>query len=205
MLGSWVPTFYEEELGLPPVAASTHMMLLECSAVAGNLCVGNLFGFLIRWMKLTQHQTKRWSTFGVYCCQAVCIMVFCNAPAVSRELVARGVAVSAATIATAAVCTRNMCDSIHGAYGFVDSYSKLGGANTAVFAAVGNTLANTGSYAAPIVGAKLYQQTGSWNSVFSSCAVVYVVVGAFYARCIALRLPTTTTTGSALQRRPHAD
>ena len=203
MLGSWVPTFFEEELGLPPVAASTHMMLLECSAVAGNLCVGKLFGLLIRRLKLTQHQTKRWSTFGVYVCQAVCLMTFSNAPALSRELLHEyGIAVSAATIATLAVCTRNMCDSIHGAYGFGNSYSELGGANTAVFAAVGNTLANCGSYVAPIVGAKLYQQTGSWHSVFISCAVVYVVVGVFYAKCIALRLPTT---GDATQRRPHAD
>jgi hypothetical protein len=73
--------------------------------------------------------------------------------------------------------------------GYQRSYIELGGDNAAVFSAVGNTLANIGSWLAPIVGAAVFRRTASWQVVYGSCIAVYWAAAGFWLAFIAVEQP----------------
>lgn len=67
------------------------------------------------------------------------------------------------------------------------SYLEVGGKDTAVLMAVGNTLATIPGMIAPPLKLWLMRLTGSWMPLFSLAAAWQVAAAIFYAHCISLR------------------
>jgi ACS family glucarate transporter-like MFS transporter len=186
MLDSWSPTFYDEVLGLPPTQAAVHQTAIRLAQCLAALALPRIvFPRVEQLLHPTLLQVRRYSTPLGAIGESLCVLVFCNALVCSTYLSA---SISPVYVATVAICCRAMFSTWH-SYGYTRGYIELGGEYVAILSAVGNTFANVGSYLAPVVGAKVYHETGSWQRVYGSSVVLWWAASAFFASFIALELP----------------
>jgi ACS family glucarate transporter-like MFS transporter len=203
MLDSWSPTFYDEVLGLPPTQAASHQTAIRLAQCLAALALPRIvFPIVEQALRPTLLQVRRCSTPLGAVGESLCVLVFCNAAVCSTYLSAPlllvGATLSPVYVATSAICCRSMFSTFH-SYGFNRGYIELGGENVAILSAVGNTFANLGSYLAPVLGAKIYHSTGSWQCVYGSSVVVWWAASAFFVSFIALELPRHPGKAKALR------
>ena len=80
--------------------------------------------------------------------------------------------------------------------GYGPNYLEVGGPDTGVVSAVGNTLANVPGMVGPVVAVWLLKKTGSWMPLFTATAGIQVVAGLLFQMC-----GTTESARDILARR----
>jgi sugar phosphate permease len=166
MLSSWTPTIFDTIHGLPPAAAAPLLALPPLFGLASRLALAVSAPRIIQRGGLTTLGVRRWSWAAYASGQVLAQLVFAHA--------------TDTTVATAALVGKAVADA-PGSFNVGTSYLEVGGANSGVLVALGNTVANVGSLLAPVVGARIYAWAGGrWPPVFYSACGAYALATAVY-------------------------
>ena len=114
---------------------------------------------------------KRFSMLGTVT-QAVSALLFVLAPT--------------PLLACAASCCQYVGQSFHGS-GFSANYLEVGGKDTALMYAVGNSIASIPGLVLPSVGLLLVKRTGSYLPLFGGCGLLTFLAGLYFHATVSVR------------------
>eukprot|EP01051_Picozoa_sp_SAG22_P000662 SAG22_NODE_19_length_32182_cov_39.206963_19_plen_229_part_00 len=161
------PIYYAEIFGLSPVAIGKYLSApLAMAAAVGNGLAAAAETFLLRrgMLLLQIRRALSWVGHGM---QAGALLLF--------------VLARTPMVATVGYFFLRLGQCFHGS-GANASYLEVGGPDTAILMAVGNTLASIPGMVIPPLGVYLKRRTGSWIPLFSLAAAVQFVAAGMYSK-----------------------
>ncbi|CAE7254670.1 PHT4 [Symbiodinium natans] len=157
-LYGWIPTFYNQVLGVPAATAAFYMTCLQVADAFVKLVVAPFADQLVASGRLSILGLRRLLScigfLGFGGAMGLCSLI--TSPA----------------LVTAALVVGKSAASCHAA-GFKTNYLDISRAHTGSISGFGNTLATLSSTAAPLIAGTVIQASG-WSSMFSICFAVNV-------------------------------
>jgi len=169
-LMQWAPTYFNQVLNVPLGSVGTYLAAPATVNLVGNILVAMLESLLVS-RGVGELAIRKGASMLAAVSQAVSIVLF-------------GMARTPLT-AMLAYCGVVGGGCFHNS-GYGPNYLEVGGPDTGVVSAVGNTLANAPGMVGPIIAVWAVRQMSeraSWMPLFVGTAVIQLVAGAFFQLC----------------------
>lgn len=173
-LMQWAPTYFNQVLGVPLGHVGNYLAAPATVNLVGNILVAMLESFLVS-RGVGELAIRKGASTLAAASQSVSIVLF----GLARTPLA----------AMLAYCGVVGGGCLHNS-GYGPNYLEVGGPDTGVVSAVGNTLANVPGMLGPIVAVwavKEMSDRASWMPFFVATAGIQVVAGAFFQLCASIR------------------
>lgn len=173
-LMQWAPTYFNQVLGVPLGSVGTYLAGPATVNLVGNILVAMLESLLVSRGVGELAIRKGASTLAAISQAASIVMFGLARTPLSAMLAYCGV--------VGGGCLHNS--------GYAPNYLEVGGPDTGVVSAVGNTLANVPGMLGPIVAVwavKEMSNRASWMPLFFATAGIQVVAGSFFQLCASIR------------------
>jgi ACS family sodium-dependent inorganic phosphate cotransporter len=180
----WAPTYFNQVLGVPLGSVGTYLAVPATINLVGNILIAMLESFLVS-RKVGELAIRKGASTLAAATQAVSIVLFGLARTPFAAMLAYCGVVGGG-------CLHNS--------GYAPNYLEVGGPDTGVVSAVGNTLANVPGMLGPIVAVWAVKDMGnraSWMPLFAATAGIQAVAAAFFQLCASTRPARDTLAAAA--------
>jgi len=167
-INSWMPSYYDEVLGLSPEAAKLHLTMPHLTAMCVKLGVSALASYLRDALGFSMLKSRRVMCALGYAVTAVPVLVL---PHLKD---------SPAYLTTLCFCVALAGTGLH-AEGFRANYLDVTRLHVGLVSGVGNCLSSVAAMFAPLIVGALVQSAGSWDPVWYCISIGCIASAAVFA------------------------